>query len=493
MWKKRDREERRTGFVRAPNPKSRPSIALSVVAGTFLFLVTLSLFILAFGQVTVLEYLLTVMPQRSLQGVNILIAGIDAEPNSKRSDTIMIVHMDRLRNRIGVLSIPRDTRVKVDGMGYTKINHAYARGGIDLLQKTVSGFLGIPIHYYIQVDSTGVEQIIDEMGGLNFKVDKNMYYTDKAGDLYINLKKGDHQLSGRETVAYLRFRGDGQGDIGRIHRQQSFVQGFTGKIFGSSQIFLSPKIMGKLMKNIDTSLSPAQVISLAVQFDAAFKAGNIETNTVPGTAGFINGISYWKPDVLAMSRVINMDLFGIGKVDLVEPDSGTPAAPAEVAHTSAVTQVITRTLKPSLVENKVETPDQDASNDKRRVVTMVEARQIETQHGIDKGGNVALPSLSVEVLNGNGAHGGARTLAKYLKKNKIKVPWFRDAANFNYDETLIVDWRGNLEGVSKLAAFLGIDPSKIIVYDRKDKKIDASVIIGKDWDEILGKLGKEKQ
>lgn len=486
MWRKRDREERRSGFVRAPEPKSRPSIALSVVAGTFLFLVTLSLFILAFGQVAVLEYLLTIMPQRSLQGVNILIAGIDSEPGSKRSDTIMIVHLDRLRNRIGVLSVPRDTRVKVDGMGYTKINHAYSRGGIDLLQKTVAGFLGIPIHYYIQINSTGVEQIIDEMGGVDVNVDEKMYYTDKAGDLYINLKKGEKKLSGKEAVAYLRFREDGRGDIGRIHRQQSFIQHFTGKMFGSSQVFLSPRLMSQLMRSVDTSLSATQVISLAAQFDAAFRSGNIEVNTVPGTAGFIGGISYWKPDVMAMSKVIDTDLFGIGKVDLVEPQN-------EVTQNAPVVVEPSRKMLPSTTEDRIRTADKSASQDSRRTVTMVEARQIEAQHNLDSGSQIALPSLTVEVLNGNGAHGGAKALARYLKKHKVKVPWFRDAANYDYDETLIVDWRGNVDGVSKLAGFLGIDPSKIIVYDRKDKKIDASVIIGKDWQQILDRLEHEKK
>ena len=61
----------------------------------------------------------------------------------QRSDTIMVIHLDDARDRIGVLSIPRDTRVNIPGVGTTKINHAYAHGGVNLLKETVSSFLNI--------------------------------------------------------------------------------------------------------------------------------------------------------------------------------------------------------------------------------------------------------------------------------------------------------------------------------------------------------------
>ena len=53
----------------------------------------------------------------------------------------------------------------LDGIGISKINHAYAYGGINLLKNTVSEFLSIPIHNYIIINTDGLKQIIDAVGG----------------------------------------------------------------------------------------------------------------------------------------------------------------------------------------------------------------------------------------------------------------------------------------------------------------------------------------
>ena len=124
----------------------------------------------ALSRAYVLEFLIAIMPKTKLNGVNVLVMGIDNTKDVQRSDTIMVLHLDSDQNRIGVLSIPRDSRVSIPGVGLTKINHAYAYGGAPLLKRSVIEFLGIPIDYYIKINLEGVQNLVDDMGGINVDI-----------------------------------------------------------------------------------------------------------------------------------------------------------------------------------------------------------------------------------------------------------------------------------------------------------------------------------
>ena len=200
------------------------------------------------SSVSLMESILSLLPKQNLSGVNILAVGVDSTKKVKRSDTIIVIHLNKQSNRLGVLSIPRDTRTEVDGYGMTKINHAYAHGGIKLLKKTVSSFLNIPINYHVVLDINAVKDIVDHIGGVSVDVEKDLYYVDQAGDLFINLKKGKQHLDGEKTIEYLRFRHDNDGDIGRINRQQTFVTQLITSIKGQNTFFEIPLIMKKLKK-----------------------------------------------------------------------------------------------------------------------------------------------------------------------------------------------------------------------------------------------------
>ena len=106
------------------------------------------------------------LPDHTSGGMNVLVVGTDDVKGSKRSDVIAVVHFNEQEKKVRLLSIPRDTRVSIPEVGISKINHAYAHGGITLLSQTVSEFLSIPIHKYFIVKADGVEQMIDTIGGV---------------------------------------------------------------------------------------------------------------------------------------------------------------------------------------------------------------------------------------------------------------------------------------------------------------------------------------
>ena len=136
--------------------------------------------------------------------VNLLVMGIDrvpeAEAGSKevftgRSDTMLLVRLDPEDNTINILSIPRDTRVKIPGKGYNKVNSANAFGGFSegaiLAAQTVSDNLyDIPIDGYARITSNVLIELVDLVGGIEVNVDKRMYYVDRTQNLTIDLQPG---------------------------------------------------------------------------------------------------------------------------------------------------------------------------------------------------------------------------------------------------------------------------------------------------------------
>lgn len=407
-----------------------------------------------------LEFLFSLMPKEELRGVNVLAFGVDDTRSVKRADTIVVFHLDAERKRVGALSIPRDTRVKAEGYGHTKINHTYAHGGEDLLRQSVSDFLGVPVDYYVKVNLNGVIKVVDALGGVEIDVEKDLVYTDQAAGLYIHIEKGKQTLNGEKVMHYLRFRHDSEGDIGRIRRQQKFMNAVASKVTSPTSIFELPKLIGTLNSVFDTDLSMSQMVSMGLQFKEAFASGTVDKGTVPGAITLINGASYWRPDIAKLDKVVTEELLGFGEEDIIEEDT------------------------------RVVTVDEDASQEERRIVSTKEVRRVTEQADIAPE-VLKRTEMKVEVLNGLGIKGVAQEAAALLKDHGVQVSRYGNAGSFSYDETLIVDWKGNIEKVIVLASLLKIDPDRIIVYDRPSKPLDATLVLGKDWDSIAESLSKE--
>ena len=258
------------------------------------------------------EVLFTLAPNNiQVPETNILLLGIDATAGVKRSDTIMVVHIDPSNKTVGIVSIPRDTLVVIPGVRLDKINHAYAFGGPELACSTTSNFLSVPIDYYIKVNVQGLESIIDLVGGITANVDHRMYYVDYAGGLSVDLYPGVQKLTGKQAIGYLRFRHDAKGDFGRIKRQQEFLQELAGEIAKSKNVFQTYKIVMDMMQSVETNLSSSQILALASIVRQAYEMGNIAVASLPGSGIRIDGIYYMQPEMTQVNKIVNTYLKGI--------------------------------------------------------------------------------------------------------------------------------------------------------------------------------------
>lgn len=230
-------------------------------------------------------------------GTNILVMGIDERPGDHgRSDTMMLVCIDPDRARVNLLSIPRDTLVTLPGHGQQKINAAYAYGGPSLAKQTVAELTGLPVDYYIKVNLRGFVKLVDLVGGVDINVPEKMDYEDPTQGLSIHLRPGMQHLDGETALGYVRFRGDPRADLGRIERQQGFLRALAGQVLKPSILPKLPALIAQARSMVATDIPAAEQVSLAV---SAYRSSNngVEMATVPGTPKYIDGISYYVPDL----------------------------------------------------------------------------------------------------------------------------------------------------------------------------------------------------
>ena len=230
---------------------------------------------------------------------NIIVLGVDEraeEHDVGRSDTLFVVMFDTNKKAASLLSVPRDTRVRIKGHGWDKINHAYAYGGRELTQKTTEELLGIKINNYVMVDFKGFVGLVDAIGGVDINVEKNMYYYDEWDGFKIDLKKGMQHMDGKTAIQYVRYR-DEEGDIGRIRRQQHFMMAVYDRITSANMLLHIPGLAKQLTNMVKTDLPLTDMADLGRVLHAMVKSKGLAMATVPGTPEYIDGISYWLPDI----------------------------------------------------------------------------------------------------------------------------------------------------------------------------------------------------
>ena len=237
--------------------------------------------------------------------VNILLLGIDEstereEWGSFRTDTIMLVTIDFETYDVNLISIPRDSYVKIytangnladEADPYAKINSAFSAGGgaqrngFGYTTATVSKLLGVPVDYYVGFNMNVVKEVVDAMGGVDYEVDIEVTMNGRE------LHPGFQHLDGQAVLDYCRQR-KGSSDIARVGRQQMMVKAILQQLKSTDQIVNIPSIYQAVEQNIMTNLTFKQICSLslvALNMDME----QFSTYTVEGKSFYYGARDYW--------------------------------------------------------------------------------------------------------------------------------------------------------------------------------------------------------
>ena len=225
----------------------------------------------------------------------VVLLGSDARAGeASRSDTIVVAKAGE-----GMLAVPRDTLVEIPGLGEDKINAAFATGGPELTVETLENLTGLPINNYVVVHFDGVEDIVNALGGVTLEVEQPIEVGIEGRRVFI--PAGTQTLNGIEALAYVRFRDTPTADIGRIGRQQRFLQELTREATSPAKLPRLPATARAVWRNIDTNINLLEAARFAIRMRLS---GGTEAEIYPGTPQYIGGISYWVPDRKAGEQVI---------------------------------------------------------------------------------------------------------------------------------------------------------------------------------------------
>jgi LCP family protein required for cell wall assembly len=244
---------------------------------------------------TAMNYLLVGSDTReglSKAELKALRVGSVATAAGKRSDTMLLVHISKARDKAVMISIPRDTFAlipehtsktgKLIPAVYSKINSSFNWGGAPLLIQTIEEMTELKIDHYIEINFAGFARIVDSIGGVEICTKKNI--NDPKSHLV--LEAGVHTLNGIESLKYVRTREfDGMGDIGRMQRQQAFMSAVLRKAT-SAGVLLNPVTMASFINSAlsavttDSELKNSDLIALAKQMKS-LSTSSVRTLTVP--------------------------------------------------------------------------------------------------------------------------------------------------------------------------------------------------------------------
>jgi LCP family protein required for cell wall assembly len=223
--------------------------------------------------------------------VNILVMGIDRVPNAPtgttasftgHSDTMLLLRVDPSDRSVRILSIPRDSRVDIPDVGFTKINEANMYGGPALAARVVSRTLNdVPIDRYVRITSDAFRELVDLVDGVEVFVPYAMSYRDATQNLEIDLQAGWQTLNGEQAEEFARFRSDRMGDIGRVQRQQVLLKALQKRLYNADMLPRLPQAIRILQQHIDTNLSLDEMLALA-SFGQDLSEENLRMVMLPG-------------------------------------------------------------------------------------------------------------------------------------------------------------------------------------------------------------------
>ncbi|MBN1230515.1 MAG: LCP family protein [Anaerolineales bacterium] len=371
--------------------------------------------------------------------VNVLVMGLDYHDwregeGPPRTDSMILLTLDPATNTAGMLSIPRDLWVEVPPFGHYKINQAYQLGeasnlpggGPGLAVKTVELFLGVPIHYYVQIDFMAFIDFIDIIGGVKVDVSEKIQVDTISKDSPVWIKPGRQTMPGEYALGYVRARKTENGDFDRALRQQQVILGIRNQI-------LRPEIFSMLIANgADIFNQLSYGINTNMTFEEMFRLG-LKAKDI--------AIEDIQQGVIAPPDMVTLGKSPDG-LDILKP----------------ITSNI-RQLRDQIFFESAITSEQILEKD-------VQSLMIEE-------------NSTVAVYNGTATAGLAGDTQAYLESQGVNITSAGNTDNVAY--TTIIDHTGNPYTVRYLVDTMKIQALKISFEYDPNSQVDIEIYLGNDW------------
>jgi LCP family protein required for cell wall assembly len=387
--------------------------------------------------VTAIPTAVTAVDRQGYDLVNILLLGADDEvtgDNIARTDTMIILSINRTTGTVAMLSLPRDLFVWIPGWTMQRLNLGYTHGeqvgwtdgGFGLMRQTIFYNLGINVHYYAIINLSGFTQIVDAVGGVDVAVDCAIQDYAIVGatvpvaagegdvDALYTLPVGFYHFSGGEALWYARSRGNSS-DFDRGRRQQQILRAIWRQTRSTGQLAGLPDLWSQATQIVRTNLTFEDMLTL-VPIAVNLNTSNIEHFTF-----------------------------------------------ARLSHTTPWT---------TPDGSNVQLPNYDAV---RELLTDFYTPPTESQ--------VILEGAQIAVYNGTANTDWDRVAAERLAWDGFSAVASGDADRADYADTVLIDHTGQTKGSSlqEIARLLNVRPENILLEPDPNRTTDFEVILGSNY------------
>ena len=241
-------------------------------------------------------------------------AGAEFAEDKGRSDTAMLVRLDPEKDLISMMSIPRDLKVEIPGVGTGKFNEAYFYGGTKLTLQVVKELTGLPVHHVVNVDFLGFAQGVYAIGCVYTDVDRRYYHSNEGvppSEQYaeINVTPGYQMLCGKKALDYVRYRHTDT-DIVRSARQQDFLSAARQRISVEDIVFDKSELIDVFTEYTTSDISEGPELLEVLKLVAASR--NATINEVDFPAELSPSYVYTTPEAVeeAVEQFLGNDVGG---------------------------------------------------------------------------------------------------------------------------------------------------------------------------------------
>lgn len=398
--------------------------------------------------------------------VNILLLGIDRRPDEtySRTDTMILVTIDPNTKTAGMLSVPRDLWVSIPGYAEDRVNKAYYLGDMDgypgggpaLAMKTVQYNLGIPIHFYAQIDFEGFRDVIDTLGGIDIYVpetiDDPTFPDSNYGYDPFYIEAGQHTLNGHDAMRYARTRATPGSDFSRAKRQQAVLLAMRDKALQIGIIPKIPELWTSMSGTVQTDLQLVDILELA-QLADEINPDNIQSVVIDSTMT----LDYTVPETGARVLLPLRE-----KIRVLVDEMFTETEPIEQGPTEAEIQAVQTAQAQTALDEELE--EQTQRQEEIRAFLAQEKARLVVQNGTN------LPSLASQT-------------AQFLKNQGFNIVQFGPADSTAYPHTVIVVYSEEKDyTLEVLKALFNVAEEDIRRSPNLKSDMDFRVIIGSNFE-----------
>jgi LCP family protein required for cell wall assembly len=369
--------------------------------------------------------------------LNILLLGNDGELTEDgylRTDTMIVVSINKTAGTVAMLSLPRDLYVYMPGWTMQRLNLAYIHGerggwpggGFGLLRQTLLYNFGINVHYYAMVNLTGFKAVVDAVGGVDLAVDcaiedlplvdtnvpQGAYRANDDG--YYVLPVGYYSMTGAEALWYARSRHSST-DFDRGRRQQQVLRAVWRKARDTGLLNNVVNLWNQGSQYVETNLTLQDVLGL-VPFALSLDPGKIQSFTLARTYH----TTPWQPPDGSYVQLPNYDPLR------------------------------------QLLDNFYTPPTNN---------------------------QLIAERASISVRNGTANLNWDRVAAQVLYSDGFNATADGSADNSDYTDTILIDHTGRSKGSSlqQIAMDLNVKPANLRIEPDPNRMVDFEVILGKSY------------